>query len=309
MAYPRRIPETTPGKTDSVVNIDMQTSNMRLFRISKLLVDRVEMTAEEALTQRGLYRITLQCGPEVVRSRTLQLAILTAANIAKRCFPGAVRIALETSLAETSLLLWPSLEYTFGQALVGLLGPEVLIDSTRVEHEGRTLIFGDGFATRGALRVTFDGWIAKVGPAATTNVLPQREYCSLSGVLAGALAISELFLSFADLNIGQVVAPSGSLFGAPSLISTIRRRSVCRLNSYRENIGRWASDIWATLICGQSLHFRTWIQDQLKYFSPISTGSNRKTSRPVSSSTSRMKGCIRRGCAASGWKIVGFGPG
>ena len=51
------------------------------------------------------------------------------------------------------------------------------------------------------MRVTFDGWIAKVGPAAIIDALPQREYCSLSGVLAGALAISELFISFADLNI------------------------------------------------------------------------------------------------------------
>ena len=112
-----------------------------------------------------------------------------------------MRIELGPNVADTPLLLWPSLHCTFEQALVSLLGPDALIDSGRFEHEGRTLIFGNAPPTRGALRVTFDGWIAKVGPAANIDALPQREYCSLSGVLAGALAISELFLSFADLNI------------------------------------------------------------------------------------------------------------
>ena len=88
-----------------------------------------------------------------------------------------------------------------GRRLSSLLGPDALIDPGRFEHDGRTLIFGDAPPTRGALRVTFDGWIAKVGPAAIIDALPQREYCSLSGVLAGALAISELFVSFAELNI------------------------------------------------------------------------------------------------------------
>src|SRR5271157_2206443 len=201
MAQPRRDPRTAPGESNSLVSIEMETSNIRLSRISKLLVDRVEMTTDQALTRRELYGVTLRCGPDIEQSRTLQLAVLTAANIATRCFPGAVRIVLEQRLAEAPLLLWPSREHTFGQELVGLLGPDALIDSNSLESEGRALIFGNASPTRGALRVTFDGWIAKVGPAETCGPLPQREYCSLSGVLAGALAISELFLSFAELNI------------------------------------------------------------------------------------------------------------
>jgi len=179
----------------------MKTPDIRLSRISKLLIDRTEITTEEALVRRELYCVTLRCAPDVVQSRTLQVAVLTAANIANRCFPGAVRIELGPNVADTPLLLWPSLHCTFGQALISLLGPDALMDSGRFEHEGRTLIFGNAPPTRGALRVTFDGWIAKVGPAANIDALLQREYCSLSGVLAGALAISELFLSFADLNI------------------------------------------------------------------------------------------------------------
>jgi hypothetical protein len=201
MAHPRRVSESASGVPDSVVNTNMKTPDIRLSRISKLLIDRTEITTEEALVRRELYGVTLRCGPDVEQSRTLQVAVLTAANIANRCFPGAVRIELGPNVADTRLLLWPSLHCTFGQALVSLLGPDALIDSGRFEHECRTLIFGNAPPTRGALRVTFDGWIAKVGPAANIDALPQREYCSLSGVLAGALAISELFLSFADLNI------------------------------------------------------------------------------------------------------------
>jgi hypothetical protein len=201
MADPRRIPEAAPGEPDFVVNTDMKTPSIRLSRISKLLIDRTEITTEEALTRRELYGVTLRCGPDVEHSRTLQVAVLTAANIANRCFPGAVRIGLGSRLVETPLLLWPSLQYTLGQALVSLLGPDALTDSSRFEHDGRTLVFGNAPPARGALRVTFDGWIAKVGPATIIDALPQREYCSLSGVLAGALAISELFTSFADLSI------------------------------------------------------------------------------------------------------------
>jgi hypothetical protein len=178
----------------------METT-LRLSRISKLLIDRTSMTTDDAFSRRSLYRVTLHCGADVARSRTLQVAVLTAASIANRCFPGAVRIALDPAAADEPLLLWPLFPSTFGQALVGVLGPDALISADDPGRYARAVVFGSALAPRGALRATFDGWIAKVGPAATTAVMAQREYCSLSGVLAGALAISELFLSFAELNI------------------------------------------------------------------------------------------------------------
>jgi len=184
MAHARRVPKTAPGESHSLVNIEMETLNIRLSRISKIHVDRDALTSQDALARRELYGITLRCGPDVEQSRTLQLAVLTAANIANRCFPGAVKIVLGPGLEEAPLLLWPSLEQTFGQALVRLLGPDTLRRSNTVGQDGRTLLFGNAPTTRGALRVTFDGWIAKVGPAAAIAALPQREFCSLSGVLA-----------------------------------------------------------------------------------------------------------------------------
>jgi hypothetical protein len=179
----------------------MKAPNIELSRISKLLVDRYKKTTEEALIHRQQYGVTLRCGPDVERSYTLQVAVLTAANIANKCFPGAVRARLEGGLAEAPLLIWPSLKQTLGHALACLLGPDAFDDRTGHEQEGRALIFGEVHPTMDSLRVTFDGWVAKVGPAHSEDRLREREYCPLSGVLAAALAISELFLSFAEISI------------------------------------------------------------------------------------------------------------
>ncbi|HEY0702954.1 MAG TPA: hypothetical protein VGD60_09330 [Candidatus Acidoferrales bacterium] len=127
--------------------------------------------------------------------------MLTAANIAARCFPGAVRVVLEGSLFAAPQLAWPSIGGTFSSALSDLVGSNQVQAAAGPEIGGPSLLFGNAAPVRDTLRVTFDGWIAKVGPSASTEPLPQREYCALSGVLAGALAVSELFLSFAELNI------------------------------------------------------------------------------------------------------------
>jgi len=131
----------------------------------------------------------------------LQLAVLTAANIASRCFPSAVKVALPPGLADAPLLLWPSLPKTFGQALAEPLGPSALVDFDNLGPESKAVIFGEIPPSDGSLRVTFDGWIAKVGPSIALTRLPEREYCSLVGILAASLAISELFLSFAEISI------------------------------------------------------------------------------------------------------------
>ena len=178
----------------------MDIADGRFSRISKLLVDRDETAVEAVLDQRRRYGVTLRCGGDVAQSYTLQVAVLTAANIATRCFPGAVRIALEPGLADARFLPWRSLNWTFGQALTSVAGPAAITDRA-ASVDGSAVIFGNADPAGHALRATFDGWIAKVGPAARVGRLPEREYCSLSGVLAGAFAIAELFLDFAEVSI------------------------------------------------------------------------------------------------------------
>jgi hypothetical protein len=217
MARSRRIPKTSPRHSGSLVNIEMNQPESRISRISKVLIDRDQMTTDAVLARRKLYKVALRCGLDVAQSRTLQLAVLTAANVVNRCFPGAVKTVLEPSLENARLLLWPSLEQTFGQALISLLGADALISPDNFEPDGPVLLFGDVRSPPHALRVTFDGWIAKVGPAETVSPLPQREYCSLAGVLAGALAIAELFFSFAEISIEATRRTVGLSLWRPDL--------------------------------------------------------------------------------------------
>ena len=77
----------------------------RFSRISKIFVDRDEEHPEASLTRREQQRVVLVCGPDVARSYTLQLAILSAAMIANRCFPNGVRIVIDKSLEESATLV------------------------------------------------------------------------------------------------------------------------------------------------------------------------------------------------------------
>jgi hypothetical protein len=179
----------------------MDAFDLELSRISKLFVDRDQETVEAALGRRKGYAVTLLCGEDVASSYTLQLALFTAASIATRCFPGAVRIAFGPKTTEAPLQLWPSLGLTFRAALLDLLGPGALIDPSSQHNPAHAVIFGDAPPVPGALRVTFDGWIAKVGPACEVPRLPEREFFTVAGILAAALAVSELFLSFAEISV------------------------------------------------------------------------------------------------------------
>ena len=178
----------------------MDAYNPDLSRISKLLIDREQVSPEVAQGRRQNFSITLHCGADVRGSYTLQLAILTAANIAHRCFPGSTRIVLDPALQDAPSLVWPALNWTFGQALQRILGAGTFSHSITVSSDGHMIVFGNAAASKGALRVTFDGWIAQVGPAASMPRLQEREYCTLAGIAAGSLALSELFLAFAGIN-------------------------------------------------------------------------------------------------------------
>lgn len=179
----------------------MKTSNTQLSRISKLFIDRDEMHIEDILMRRQNYFVTLRCGRDIEKSRTMQVALITAANIANKCFPCAVRVVLEDSSKETPLLIWPSLKLTLARALTSLLGPQIFVDAKSHRTGNHDIVLGDAQPIDDSLRITFDGWIGKVGPADSVERLPESEHCPLSGILSAALAISELFLSFAEINV------------------------------------------------------------------------------------------------------------
>jgi hypothetical protein len=178
----------------------MGAFDLGFSRISKVILDRDQLGAEAALARRQKFGVTLSCGDDVASSRTLQLAVLTAASIACRCFPGAVHTNISPALAKAPLLVWPQLKLTFGEAVFEILRT-IAVDGNGEPTASHSLIFGNAPATKGALRVTFDGWIAKAGPVRDVARLQERQYFSGAGVLAASLALSELFLSFAEIDI------------------------------------------------------------------------------------------------------------
>lgn len=190
--------------------------DLELSRISKLFIDRDQASPDAILARRQAFGVTLACGDDVASSYVLQLAVLTAASIAVRCFPGAVRAASSPKLAEAPLLVWPWLNLTFGGALAEILGMGVTVGGD-VDASNHAVIFGNVSRRRQALRVTFDGWIAKVGPSDTTARLPEREYFSVSGILAASLALSELFLSFAGISLQATRRTVGVSLWRPEL--------------------------------------------------------------------------------------------
>ena len=176
----------------------------QLSRVSKLFIDRDGMTADEARDHRAACGIALVCGRDVARSYGLQTAVITAAELAARCFPGAVRVVLDSGAARAPLRLWRARRVTLGEALAATLGSGQLV----VDGEGDSradvigLVFGDAeFNGRAALRVTFDGWIAATGPVATVERLGERDHCPLAAVLAASLAVSEVFMEFSGTSV------------------------------------------------------------------------------------------------------------
>lgn len=171
-------------------------------RISKLFVDRDRENPDRATVRRGRQRVVLACGPDLEGSYTLQLALFTAANLANRCFPGGVRIRLSERLMNARLLVLGGDSLTLGQGLARIVGYRALSGHNEDQHRSAYwIVLGEHAAPENSLRVTFDGWVAKVGPLAKVPRLPEREYCTLAGVLAAALAVSEIFLSFAEVNV------------------------------------------------------------------------------------------------------------
>ncbi len=172
-----------------------------LSRIAKFFVDQQDTGPEEARLRLAAHRVAIACGPEVAVSPTLQAAVLTTANAAARCFPGAVSLHVWGGGTGPPVIVpWPR-NTTLADAAVEA-APGVTPGSEDVPHDAAaTLVFGSRPDLDRYLQVTFDGWVAAVAPADHKVRLAERERCVLAGVAAGALAVAETFMAFAGINV------------------------------------------------------------------------------------------------------------
>lgn len=162
-----------------------------LHRAVKMALDSGEAASLAEAERLFLsYQMMIDVGPEVATSPSLQAALLTAVNTGRRSCLGGVRI---TGSMDTELLIpWRRCR-TLGQAVTDLQG--TIVDS--VVPEVPRLVIGSSGETQSigefAVRATFNGWTGGVIPLADGQHLAERQECTLAGVLAGALAVSELF--------------------------------------------------------------------------------------------------------------------
>ena len=134
------------------------------------------------------YVLQIDVGCGVSNSATHQAALLTAVNAARRAFVGGVRVRVRDD--GPSIVRWTrgqnlteSVE-AFGGEIVKCLddGHPTLAIGDVPEHPAGSLV----------LYVTWQGWSGGVVEEAADR-LPESFECPLSGVLAGALGVSETF--------------------------------------------------------------------------------------------------------------------
>jgi len=171
-----------------------------LHRTIKLALDTGEASSiEEAVQRFESYRLLLEVGPDVASSPTLQAALLTAVNTGRRCFLGGVQV---TGNLDVALRVpWRRCR-TLADAIIDLQGRlAATVDPTQPR-----IVFGDVESAAGsspfAVRATFEGWAGGVIPLEENYRLPEQQEFTPSGVLAGALAVSEAF-QFVRRSIAQ----------------------------------------------------------------------------------------------------------
>lgn len=162
-----------------------------LHRSAKLAMDSGEAaTLEEALRLFEGYRLRIDVGPDVACSPTLQVALLTAVNAARRCFLGGVEV---TGCPDAQLLVpWRDCR-SIAEAIRNLQGS--VIDEPDIDAP--RIVIGDvengDSESEFQMRATFDGWRGGVIALDDPRRLTERGEFTPAGVLAGGLAVSEAF--------------------------------------------------------------------------------------------------------------------
>ena len=163
----------------------------QLNRLGKLFMDTGEaQTPDEAEHILQGYRLAIQVGPKIAESPTTQASLLTAVNTGRRCFLGGVEVSgcLDVPLQ----IPWPQ-RITLREAVIELQGRPVNVVTPEIPQ----ILIGDapliGEAPAFCVRTAFNGWSGGVLPVDSTQGFAQLQEFTPSGILAGALSVSEAF--------------------------------------------------------------------------------------------------------------------
>lgn len=170
----------------------MEELGERLSRVLKMVLDTGEAASEaEALEIFARYRVQLVFGPDL--SEMAQVALLTAAATALPCLLGGVSyLGPEQPLRAR----WRG--HPDAPAPAGLAATLEAFGVTRAsarDPQLPCLVIGRAQAEGFGVRASFDGWTAAV-LALEDEPLAEQGNCAASAVLAGAMAVSEIFQFF-----------------------------------------------------------------------------------------------------------------
>ena len=160
-----------------------------LNRSAKLFIDsHAASTVEEAVEKLHGFRMHLFIGAHAATSPTHQAALLTALNCGRRTFLGGVSVsgALDAPPASSvtpGATLADAVRHLHGQVVEDIC-PGIPLVSIGAPPEVDARAF--------AVRTTFDGWCGGLLPLGSAS-LPEQVEFTPAGILAGALAVSEVF--------------------------------------------------------------------------------------------------------------------
>lgn len=175
------------------MNESMQDISERLSRVLKMALDTGEAATEaEALTIFSRYRVQLVFGKDL--SEMAQVALLTAAAAALPCLLGGVSYVGPDQPLRAR---WRGHRDAPAPArLAGALEALGVHRATVVEPQVPCIAFGaDVTMPAIGVRATYDGWTAAVVPLPDA-ALAEQGNCAAAAVLAGAMAVSEVFQFF-----------------------------------------------------------------------------------------------------------------
>ena len=174
-----------------MIDTDHTTITDSLHRLVKLAMDTGEAQSLEDAEKLFMgYRLAVSVGDDVGNSQTHQAALLTIVNSARRCLLGGIEVE---GVAGTNLLVPVPPYRSLDEAVTGLGGRVV----GSVSPDTPLVVIGNAEATNEhqfAIRATFDGWAGGILPLRRDEMrLGENQEFTPAGVLAGALAVTEVF--------------------------------------------------------------------------------------------------------------------
>jgi hypothetical protein len=179
-------------------------------RLARALIERHEITYEEAMYKLANFRLNLECDDSIADSAAMQAALITAVNAGKRAFHGGINVRVPEGIQ--TKVPWPG-QCTLSEVCRSLGANLSSIDPDKTSPTIYFYAPSNGDPNDFAVAAT--GWRGGVSPANSPSVISSKVDFSLGGVLAGSLAVGRAFLFATGIETPRQPAVSGSSLWNP----------------------------------------------------------------------------------------------